>query len=114
MVDDSEVNRRRFLRATGAVAATVGVAGCSQGGDEGTETQTPDDNGGPTSTEFSRPSSYPYSPGETDVQSARSVMEEAGFGPDNRYELSWTQYTSPTWKEIANTVALALSLHISI
>ncbi len=110
MVDDSEVNRRRFLRATGAVATTVGVAGCSQGsdGETETETQAPDDSGGPSSTEFSRPSSYPYSPGETDVQSARSVMEDAGFGPDNRYELSWTQYTSPTWKEIANTVRARL------
>ena len=110
MSDESNLNRRRFLRATGAAALTAGVAGCSDpeetgtstGGDEGgTATQTP-------YTEFSGVDSYPYSPNETDVESAKQVMEEAGYGPDNRYDLSWLQYTSPSWKEMANTIRARL------
>jgi len=36
-------------------------------------------------------------------------MEEAGYGPDNRYSLDWVQYTSPAWKEMANTIRARLS-----
>jgi peptide/nickel transport system substrate-binding protein len=42
------------------------------------------------------------------VQEAKQVMEEAGYGPNNRFELSWVQYTSPSWKEMANTIRARL------
>ena len=104
MAEKKPLNRRRFLQATG-VAATVGIAGCSQGGSEDT-TET----SGPTGTDISVESieAYPYSPGENDVQSAQQVMEAAGYGPDNRFELSWLQYQSSTWEEIANTIRARL------
>ncbi len=35
-------------------------------------------------------------------------MEEAGYGPDNRFELDWLQYQSPTWTEMADTIASRL------
>ena len=52
---------------------------------------------------------YPYSPGEQDVASAVQVMEDAGFGEDNRFEMTFTHYTSQTWSEIAQILQGALS-----
>ncbi|MHB9288092.1 ABC transporter substrate-binding protein [Halobacteriales archaeon Cl-PHB] len=110
--------RRRFLQATGSVALASAVAGCPGDGGDGDGDGTGDGNGtgdgdGGTPSDggssFSPPTSYPYSPGETDVESAKQVMEEAGYGPDNRYDLSWIQYTSPAWKEMANTIRARLS-----
>jgi peptide/nickel transport system substrate-binding protein len=116
MPEDSDLDRRTFLRATGAAALTAGVAGCAseepgsptEGGsaDEGTDT---------ADGEFDGLDSYPYSPNETDVGSAKQVMEEAGYGPDNKFELDWLQYTSPAWKEMANTIRSRLeSAHIEM
>ncbi|PSQ40057.1 peptide ABC transporter substrate-binding protein, partial [Halobacteriales archaeon SW_12_71_31] len=31
-------------------------------------------------------------------------MEDAGFGPDNRYNLRWLQYQSPSYEEMANQI----------
>ncbi|SDL92228.1 peptide/nickel transport system substrate-binding protein [Halogranum gelatinilyticum] len=47
-------------------------------------------------------SEYPYGVNESQLDEARRVMEEAGYGPDNRYELQWTQYQSSTWESMAN------------
>jgi len=123
MSENSDFDRRKFLQATGAAALTASVAGCTDGG-EGSPTDGSDGDGSDTSTgtdgqgggeEFTGLDSYPYSPGETDVESARQVMEEAGYGPDNRFELDWLQYTSPAWKEMANTIRSRLeSAHIDM
>lgn len=116
MPEDSNLERRRFLQATGAATVTAGIAGCSQGettdtqtsgGGDDTPTDTSDD-GTATPEPFDGLDSYPYSPNETDVESAQQVMEEAGYGPDNRYELSWVQYNSPAWEEMANTIRARL------
>jgi len=119
--DGSDTSRRRFLKATGAAALTSAVAGC---GSDGGDTATPGDggsdgddggdggDGGSTDTGTgSDPvtvSEYPYGVGETLVGEAQRVMEEAGYGPDNRFELDWLQYTSPTWSEMASTIASRL------
>jgi len=126
--------RRRFLKATGTVAVASAVAGCGDGGDGtttggsqttapptdqpgGTDEPATDSPGGgtdePTTDEPSGAAvdfdQYPYGPGETMVGEAKRVMEEAGYGPNNRYSLDWIQYTSPAWKEMANTIRARLS-----
>jgi peptide/nickel transport system substrate-binding protein len=53
--------------------------------------------------------SYPYSPGEVDVQSAQQVMEDAGYGEDNRFSFTFTHYQSQTWSEIAQILQQSLS-----
>jgi len=115
MTENNQYDRRRFLQATGAAALTASVAGCSDGGDNPGEGTSEDES--PTGSEsgFDGYDSYPYSPGETDVESAKQVMEEAGYGPDNTYQLDWLQYTSPAWKEMANTIRSRLnSAHIEM
>jgi peptide/nickel transport system substrate-binding protein len=47
---------------------------------------------------------YPYGYNQADLEGARQVMEEAGYGPNNRYELDWLQYQSSTWLSVANTL----------
>jgi peptide/nickel transport system substrate-binding protein len=48
--------------------------------------------------------SYPYGYDERDLDKAQEVMEEAGYGPDNKFEIEWTQYESDTWKQMAKTL----------
>jgi peptide/nickel transport system substrate-binding protein len=116
----SETSRRRFLKATGAAALTATIAGCSSGddggdgsgdgnGDDETTTQSTTE-GGNGGEETFEPDfeSYPYGINETQVEEARQVMEEAGYGPDNRYQLDWLQYQSPAWEEMANTIRARL------
>ncbi|WP_410766069.1 ABC transporter substrate-binding protein [Haloferax sp. DFSO60] len=57
--------------------------------------------GGANEAQSTIESDYPYGVGETDIESAKAVMEEAGYGPDNRFEVQWTQYNSATWEEMA-------------
>jgi peptide/nickel transport system substrate-binding protein len=52
---------------------------------------------------------YPYGVGEVDVQSAQEVMEEAGYGEDNRFSFTFTHYQSQTWSEIAQIIQQSLS-----
>ena len=59
--------------------------------------------------------SYPYGYNESQLDKAREVMEEAGYGPDNRYTLGWTQYQSGTWKSMATLLRDQLaSAHIDM
>ena len=44
------MHRRDYLRATGVLCATVGLAGCSSGGDDGGATESPDQTATPTET----------------------------------------------------------------
>ncbi|MFC6939379.1 ABC transporter substrate-binding protein [Salinirubellus sp. GCM10025818] len=52
--------------------------------------------------------SYPYGVGEVDVQGAQQVMEEAGYGEDNRFSFTFTHYQSQTWSEIAQILQQSL------
>ncbi|WP_135362715.1 ABC transporter substrate-binding protein [Halosimplex halophilum] len=118
--DGSDTSRRRFLKATGAAALTSAVAGCgSDGGDTATPGDGGDDGGDGTDTGTDTGpvtvSEYPYGVGETMIGEAQRVMEEAGYGPDDRFELDWLQYESPTWSEMASTIASRLeSAHIDM
>ncbi|MFB6253117.1 MAG: ABC transporter substrate-binding protein, partial [Halobacteriaceae archaeon] len=44
---------------------------------------------------------YPYGYNKTMIDKAAQVMEEAGYGPDNKYTMEWTQYQSTAWKSMA-------------
>jgi ABC-type transport system substrate-binding protein len=44
---------------------------------------------------------YPYGFNQTQIDQARQVMEDAGYGPDNQYTVQWTQYQSDTWLSMA-------------
>ncbi len=52
---------------------------------------------------------YPYGYNEVQIEEAQRVMEEAGYGPDNQFELQWTQYVSDTWRQIAQILRDRLS-----
>jgi len=110
--DENNTSRRRFLKATGAVALTSAVAGCSSGGDGDSSGESTTQSGTTTSggEEEYTPDfdGYPYGINETQVEQARQVMEDAGYGPNNRYELNWLQYQSPAWEEMANTIRARL------
>ncbi|CCQ33939.1 Dipeptide ABC transporter dipeptide-binding domain containing protein [Halorhabdus tiamatea SARL4B] len=124
MSDEKKLNRRKFLAATGAATASVGLAGCSSGDDTDTpadtETDAPEETDEPAATEtdapeettestgYEPPSSFPYGINEAQVGEAQRVMEEADYGPDNTYDLDWLQYQSPAWKEMANTIRARL------
>ncbi|WP_257299279.1 ABC transporter substrate-binding protein [Haloarchaeobius sp. FL176] len=41
---------------------------------------------------------YPYGYNETLLGEARQVMEDAGYGPNNKYEVTLTTYESDTWQ----------------
>jgi peptide/nickel transport system substrate-binding protein len=43
---------------------------------------------------------YPYGYNATQLDQARQVMRDAGYGPNNRYEFTFTTYESPTWQQI--------------
>jgi peptide/nickel transport system substrate-binding protein len=57
---------------------------------------------------------YPYGT-ETRIEKARQVMEEAGYGPNNQFELQWTQYDSNTWESMAKIIRDQLaSAHVKM
>ncbi|MFB6095409.1 MAG: ABC transporter substrate-binding protein, partial [Halodesulfurarchaeum sp.] len=47
---------------------------------------------------------YPYGYNTTNIDKAIQVMEEAGYGPDNRFTLGWLQYQSDTWLSMAQII----------
>ncbi|MFB6188689.1 MAG: ABC transporter substrate-binding protein [Halapricum sp.] len=122
MSDQKKINRRRFLQATGASALTAGIAGCTGNGNNGGggTTSSPGDNNNNNGTStngsgYTPPSSYPYGAKETKVEEAKQVMEDAGYGPNNKFELKWVQYSSDAWKEMANTIRARLeAAHIDM
>ena len=121
--DDRRVestNRRRLLGFLGAGAATS-LAGCLGGDDGGngdeseptenetSENETSEDETSETDdSDETEQVGYPYGANQNLVGEAQAVMEEAGYGEDNRFELNWLQYSSPTWKEMANTIRARL------
>jgi peptide/nickel transport system substrate-binding protein len=45
---------------------------------------------------------YPYGMGETRLEDAKAVMEEAGYGPENRYSVEFTVFSgNSAWDRIA-------------
>jgi len=58
---------------------------------------------------------YPYGYDSRNLEKAKQIMEDAGYGPDNKYEIEWTQYESDTWKQMATTLQQQLrSAHIKM
>jgi len=47
---------------------------------------------------------YPYGYNQSLLGKAKDVMEAAGYGPDNKFEIQWTQYTSQTWLQMAQII----------
>ncbi|WP_435180167.1 ABC transporter substrate-binding protein [Halorussus sp. AFM4] len=57
--------------------------------------------GGPDAYRKHAEQEYPYSYRQTDLQKARQVMREAGYGPNNRYSFTFTVYqASNTWPQV--------------
>lgn len=58
---------------------------------------------------------YPYGYNESQLDKARQVMEDAGYGSNNKYEIQWTQYDSTTWEDMAKILRDQLaSAHINM
>jgi peptide/nickel transport system substrate-binding protein len=58
---------------------------------------------------------YPYGYNSTNIDDAKSVMEDAGYGPDNRYEVTFTTYQSPTWQGLGKLLRDKLaSAHVNM
>lgn len=59
--------------------------------------------------------SYPYGIEETLIDEAQRVMEEAGYGPDNQYQLTFNAYESQTFVDLIEGLADKLrSAHMEI
>ncbi|WP_435334780.1 ABC transporter substrate-binding protein [Haloarchaeobius sp. TZWWS8] len=54
--------------------------------------------GGSSRYEQHAAENYPYGYNETRLDEARRVMEDAGYGKDNRYSVTFTTYQSDTWQ----------------
>ncbi|NEU57836.1 twin-arginine translocation signal domain-containing protein [Halorussus sp. MSC15.2] len=66
--------------------------------------------GGPDAYQQHAQQEYPYSYRQTDLQKARQVMREAGYGPDNRYQFTFTVYQrSNTWPQVGQLLRDKLS-----
>ena len=72
--------------------------------------------GGPDAYDQHAEQNYPYGYEQTQIQQARQVMEEAGYGPNNQYEFTFTIYSgSDTWQQTAQLLRDQLaSAHISM
>ena len=44
--------------------------------------------------------SYPYGYNQDQLDQARQIMEDAGYGENNRYEFTFTTYVSDTWQQM--------------
>jgi peptide/nickel transport system substrate-binding protein len=71
--------------------------------------------GGATEYRNHAENEYPYGYNESRLDEARSMMEDAGYGPNNRYEVTFTTYQSPTWQRIGQILRDQLtSAHIDM
>jgi ABC-type transport system substrate-binding protein len=74
--------------------------------------------GGPDAAEQHAKKKYPYGFGKDQpvgVQKAKKVMEKAGYGPNNKFTVNWTQYSSKSWLEMAKIFRQRLaSAHIKM
>jgi ABC-type oligopeptide transport system substrate-binding subunit len=60
--------------------------------------------GGSQAYEQSANQDYPYGYNESQLEQARQAMEQAGYGENNRLQLSWLQYESNTWNQMAQII----------
>lgn len=60
--------------------------------------------GGPDAADSHVEENYPYSPGENDAEGAKQVMEEAGYGENNRFQLDFTHYESKEFGDLAKNL----------
>ena len=74
--------------------------------------------GGPESYDEMAEAEYPYGYAESDLESAREVMEEAGYGPDNMYETTLqhpSDQQASEWSDIASVLRdQAEAVHIDL
>jgi ABC-type transport system substrate-binding protein len=69
--------------------------------------------GGPDAYRQHAKQNYPYGYNQTQLDQARQVMEDAGYGPNNQFTLRMTIYQSQTWLETARLLRDQLaSAHI--
>ncbi|THE63875.1 ABC transporter substrate-binding protein [Salinadaptatus halalkaliphilus] len=60
-------------------------------------------------------SDYPYGYAESQIDEARELMEDAGYGEDDMYELSLTVYPDSIWQDFGELLASqARAAHIDI
>jgi len=52
---------------------------------------------------------YPYGYNTTNIEDAKAEMEDAGYGPNNKYEVTFTTYQSPTWQGLGKLLRDKLS-----
>ncbi|WP_255196395.1 ABC transporter substrate-binding protein [Halorarius litoreus] len=57
--------------------------------------------GGSSEYDSHATNNYPYSERTSDLSSAQQVMEDAGYGPDNRVSITFSHYTSESWSDFA-------------
>jgi peptide/nickel transport system substrate-binding protein len=71
---------------------------------------------GPGAYETHAEENYPYGYNETQLEKARKVMEEAGYGPDNKASFTFTVYeSSSTWPDLGKLLRDKLaSAHIEM
>ena len=65
--------------------------------------------GGAKAYEKHAKQNYPYGYAKTQLDKARNVMKKAGYGPDNQYTITWTQYQDDTWLELSKLLRDQLS-----
>ncbi|MFC7078809.1 ABC transporter substrate-binding protein [Halorussus caseinilyticus] len=72
--------------------------------------------GGPDAYNQHAEQNYPYGYNATQIDQARQVMEEAGYGPNNQYQFTFTIYSgSDTWQQTAQLLRDQLaSAHIQM
>jgi peptide/nickel transport system substrate-binding protein len=71
--------------------------------------------GGPDAYDQHAQENYPYGYNESQLDQARQVMEDAGYGQDNQYEFTFTIYESETWNQVAQLLRDQLaSAHIQM
>src|SRR5699024_7119602 len=52
---------------------------------------------------------YPYGYNQIQLDKARKVMADAGYGPDKRYTVTWTQFQDAAWLSLAKLLRDQLS-----
>ena len=71
--------------------------------------------GGPDAYTSHAREEYPYGYNESQLDQARSVLEEAGYGPNNRVELTFTLYEDQAWEQVAGILRDQLaSAHVNM
>jgi ABC-type transport system substrate-binding protein len=71
--------------------------------------------GGATAYSDAVENEYPYGVGETQIDNAKQVMEDAGYGPDNKFDLTINAYKSGAFKQLAQGLRDKLSAaHVNV